>query len=489
VPRCRRPLPRSLWIGSGAALLGAALSLLLPYQPLYDPWGWLVWGRELTRFDLATAQGMSWKPLPVLVDAPLSLLGQAAPKGWLFVARSGWLLAPLLAGWLALRLSGEETGRWRFAAAALAAGSVVLTADSFTPAARQFSGGLSEPLLVALVLGAVVAALERRPLAALWLGFAASLLRPECWPLLAAWALWQGRREPRLRPHALAVALLVPLAWFVPDLLGAGDPLAGSRTARGGPIEPLDAFSVLGRALAAPLAAAWLGVGLVLLTRPAEPRPDQPPSPELHRLLYPGGRQVDAVREGGRGWRLAGRSREDLALVALLAGALAWIVLVALMAVVGFAGLPRFLAPATAAVAVVGGVGVARAGARLAVDRSLLLAVAASLALVAGLIQLGARAAEAPGDLRDVERQATLVDGMFELAEWVPRERLLTCGGRVRLANLLTPPTALAWKLDLPLASVRTIAHPGYGVALSTRALPGRRIAQVGRWRATDLGC
>ncbi|HEX5763343.1 MAG TPA: hypothetical protein VFY04_09510 [Solirubrobacterales bacterium] len=446
-------MPRALWIAAIAALALAALSLLLPYQPVYDPWGWLVWGRELTRLDLVTAEGMSWKPLPVLIDAPLSLLGDAAPKGWLFVARSGWLLAPVLAGWLAARLAGEEAGRWRFAAAALAAGSVALTADAFTPAARQFSGGLSEPLLVSLVLGAVTAALARRSALALWLGFGAALLRPECWPFLAVGAVWQARREPRLRLHALAVALLVPLAWFVPDLLGAGDPLAGSRTARGGPIEPLDAFAVFGRALAAPLVAAWVGVGLFVVAR--------------------------------------GRRREpDGVLTVLLIGATAWTLLVAAMAVAGYAGLPRFLAPATAAVAVVGAVGIARAGAALAAGRTQLLAGAASLALAAGVVQLGARAAEVPADLRDADRQAILVDGMFELADEVGAERLTFCGGEVRLANLLTPPTALAWRMDRALSSVRAIPHPRYGTALSTRPLPGGKlIARLGRWRVTRLSC
>lgn len=452
-------MSRSLRLGAVAVLALAALSLFLPFQPVYDPWGWLVWGRELAGLDLATADGMSWKPLPVLIDAPLSLLGGAAPKGWLLAARSGWLAAPLLAGWLAARLAGEDAGRWRFAAAALAAGSVALTADAFTPPTRQFSGGLSEPLLVALVLGAVVAALEGRSRVTLWLGFAASLLRPECWPFLVAWAIWVWRREPASRPHVGAVAVLLPLAWFVPDLLGAGDPLAGSRTARGGPVEPLDAFPVLGRALAAPLVAAWIGVVLFLLGRRDRRRP------------------------------------EDRALAVLLLGAAAWIVLVAAMAVGGYAGLPRFLAPATAAIAVVGGVGIARAAAAgLGRARTMgarpVLAGAAVVALLVGLVGLGVRAAAVPGDLREVDRQSMLVDGMFELAGWVPAERLLICGDRVRLANLLTPPTALAWKLDRPLSSVRTIAHPKYGVALSTRELPGgRRIAQTGRWRATDLGC
>jgi hypothetical protein len=448
-------VPRPLRIGAVLAVALAALSLLLPYLPVYDPWGWLVWGRELARLDLATADGLSWKPLPVLIDAPLSLLGDdVAPKAWLLVARSGWLLAPLLAGWLAARLAGEETGRWRLVAAALAAGSVALTGDSFTPPARQFSGGLSEPLLVALVLGAIAAALARRPALALWLGVGASLLRPECWPFLALWTLLAVRAESRLRPQALVAAVLIPLAWFVPDLLGAGDPLAGSENARGGPVELGEAFEVLGRALAAPLAAAWLGVALFLAWRDRE-------------------------------------DERDRALTILLVSAAAWTLLVAAMAVVGYAGLPRFLAPATAVVAIVGAVGVARAGAQaFATDPARpLLAAATVAALLVATAGFGLRAAEVPDDLREVDRQAMLIDGLFYLTDQVGADRLLSCGGEVRLANLLTPPTALAWRIDRPLASVRVIAHPRYGVALSTRPLSGTLLMRVGRWRATHLPC
>src|SRR4051794_41944424 len=99
---------------------------------------------------LETVAGPSWKPLPVLIDAPLSLLGDAAPKAWLLVARTGWFCAPLLAGLLTARLAGEETGRWRWAGAALAAGSGALTPDAVTPPPRPITRGPSEPPLVGL---------------------------------------------------------------------------------------------------------------------------------------------------------------------------------------------------------------------------------------------------------------------------------------------------------------------------------------------------
>jgi hypothetical protein len=452
-----------------AALALAAASLALPFFPVYDPWAWLIWGRELADGGLETAAGPSWKPLPVLIDAPLSLLGEAAPKAWLLVARTGWICAPLLAGLLAARLSGEGTGRWRWVAAAVAAGSVALTGDSFTPPLRQFTGGLSEPLLVALVLGAIWAALDERPAVALGLGTAAALLRPECWPFLVLWAFYASRGRPRLRAAALVAAVLVPLAWLVPDLVGAGNPLEGGETARAGGIEPLDGLEVLGRALAAPLAAAWVGLALLL-------------------------------------WRERGQLDRPLAI--LLVGAVAWILLVALMAVAGWAGLPRFLAPATAVLAVLGAVGIARpASASLAPERRSAgpyaryaelksgglsfqalrgLVVAALVLAVAGF---GWRAGQLPGDLEVVERQRDSVDQLFEVVDQTGKAPLLACGGTVRITQVREQ-TALAWKLEEPIASVPVRRKPRYGVVLSTKPMPsGGAIAQAGRWRATVLPC
>lgn len=442
-------------IAAALAVALAALSLFLPYMPVYDPWGWLVWGRELAHLDLATGAGPSWKPLPVLIDAPLSLLGGAAPKAWLLVARTGWLAAPLLAGWLAARLAGPALGRWRWAAAVLAAASVALGGDAFTPPLRQFTGGLSEPMLVALVLGAVALALDGRSRGSLWLAAAASLLRPECWPFLAVWAWRQARREPALRLQALAAAVLIPLAWFVPDLLAAGDPLQGSEAARQGGIDLGELAQVAGRALAAPLGAIWLGVVLFL---------------------------VSGERREAAG--------ADRALVVLLAGAAAWVAVVAAMAVLGYAGLPRFLAPASAAFAIVGAVGIARAGARGLVAGAgrpglATLAIAALVLAVAGF---GLRAAQVPADIETIEAQTRSQSDLFELTDRVGPERLLACGGHVRVGNLLAQ-TALAWHLHEPIESIRVRRRPRYGVVLSTKPLPGVLLARVGAWRAIQMPC
>jgi len=437
-----------------AALVLAAASLLLPFWPVYDPWAWLIWGRELVHGGFETAAGPSWKPLPVLVDAPLSLLGDAAPQVWLLVARTGWFSAALLAGLLAARLSGEETGRWRWVAGVLAAASVALTADSFTPPLRQFTGGLSEPLLVALVLAAIWAALDERPGWVLGLGTAAALLRPECWPFLALWAYFASRERPRLRAAAIACALLIPLAWFVPDILGAGTPLEGGETARAGGIEPLDGLEVLGRAFVAPLLACWVGLGLLL-------------------------------------WR----ERDDLdaTLKVLLAGAGAWTLLVALMAIVGFAGLPRFLAPATAVIAILGAVGIARA----ASDRgraftshrwesSAAVALAALLLAVAGIAW---RATQIPDDIRVVERQTHSLDHLFDLIDETGPATLLACNNTTKITQV-RPQTAAAWKLEEPIDKVPVRRKPRYGIVLSTTPLPnGAPFATAGTWHATRLPC
>src|ERR1700751_1868176 len=78
---------------AGAAIAIAALSLLIPSTPSYDPWSWLVWGREIAPLDLVTTGGPPWKPLPVIFTTIFSLFGGASPDLWLVVARAGALMA------------------------------------------------------------------------------------------------------------------------------------------------------------------------------------------------------------------------------------------------------------------------------------------------------------------------------------------------------------------------------------------------------------
>src|SRR5215208_4128799 len=92
-----RLLSRPMAVPIAICLALGAVSLLLPSEPSYDPWAWMVWGRELTLLQLDTKGGPSFKPLPVLVTAvvsPLSKVDDGIPPAlWLMIARAGGLPA------------------------------------------------------------------------------------------------------------------------------------------------------------------------------------------------------------------------------------------------------------------------------------------------------------------------------------------------------------------------------------------------------------
>src|SRR5436190_6019237 len=85
----------------------SAVTLLYPSTPTYDPWAWILWGREILHVDLVTTGGPSWKPFPILFTTPFSIFGQGiAPYLWLWVARAGGLFGCAMAWRMANRLIG-----------------------------------------------------------------------------------------------------------------------------------------------------------------------------------------------------------------------------------------------------------------------------------------------------------------------------------------------------------------------------------------------
>jgi len=462
----------------GACLALAAASLALPADPVYDAWAWLVWGRELAGPGLDLSTGPSWKPLAVGITAVLSLAGDAAPPLWLALVRAAWLLALVLVARLAYVLTAGHERRERIAAAAFASLSLLLALDPVTAWLRQGAEGMSEPLLVALVLCAVHAGIDGRVRSALSLGALAALLRPEVWPLLAAYGVWCWRREPASRPLTVALALAIPALWFGPELLAAGDALGGAERAQRDDDGSLPAVAeVAQRALALPLLAAW---PLAVLAA--------------------------ASSAAARGARL------------LLVAALAWIAVVALMAAAGdFAGLPRFMAPAAAVVGVLGGVGVARLLA-LARARRLRPAVAttgrpavattgrpavATAALAALLAALALQVPPRAEQLREAARVTVRVGQSHErlraLVRAVGNAALLRCGDLATSDVLVR--TALSWELDAPLADVVSFGRMphrsgafviGPQAPWALRLSVARRailLARRGEWRAYSLDC
>ena len=180
------------WLGDGRLLLlclvVAAASTSVPAVLGFDPWVWLVWGRELLRGELATDGTVAWKPLPVLVNALLAPFGAAAPALWTVLARTGGLFGLVLVVRLAVRFAGP--GRQAGPVAGVVAGAAfLLTPDGRGPlGCGTCCRPTSNRSTVALCLWAVHRHLDGHRGQALLLGCAAGLTRPEVWPMFLLYA-------------------------------------------------------------------------------------------------------------------------------------------------------------------------------------------------------------------------------------------------------------------------------------------------------------
>jgi hypothetical protein len=217
-----------LWL-TLAALAIAGLSLLIPSTPSYDPWAWLVWGREIVHLNLQTTGGPSWKPLPMIFTTVFALFGGAAPDLWLVVARAGALAAVAMTFRIAWRLTRDLTsdrelpsGRLRqlapLLAGVIAAGTLVNAPGFITDNALGYSEGLA----TALALIAVDRYLDGAPRQAFVAGFFAALDRPELWVFWVPYGLFVMWRDPGARKLVLVLFALIPVLWFGPELWGSG---------------------------------------------------------------------------------------------------------------------------------------------------------------------------------------------------------------------------------------------------------------------------
>lgn len=405
-----------------ACLVLAALSLLAPATPTTDPWGWIVWGREVAHLDLSTDVGgsPSWKPLPVLLTTVLSLAGDLAPDLWLWLARAACLYALVVAFRLARRVAGRAAG-------VVAALALVLTAGF----ARAAAHGYSEGLVQTLLLLATERHLDGRRRATFCLLFLAGLARPEVWLFLGLYAVHLWRSDPDARRLVAGLLVAVPVLWIGVDWWGSGELFHASGTARA-----VDAnlvwYELLGELPRA------VGVPALVLAVVA-----------CVAAVREGGRSAGAI--GARRLLAAGSPQRPVALVA--ACVLAWIALLCLLVTLGWPGSPRFLVPAVALVCVLAGVGAVRA---VEVAR---IAPAARLA-VAALLLLGASpglAAQAEGgadDLRSAERRADLETELREALHAAGESRLRRCGAYALPAELTWVEGAVAWELDTRLGNV-----------------------------------
>ena len=447
----------------------SALTLLFPSTPTYDPWAWILWGREITELDLVTEGGPSWKPLPIFFTTFFALFGDdIAPYLWLWVARAGGLLGCVMAYRMASRLIG---GSVYGALAGLSAFAALLSSNKYV---RDAALGNSEPLLAAVVLWAFERHLDGRRDHALYLGVAAALLRPEAWPFLGLYGLWLWVYEPYLRRCLVAFAALVPAVWILPEWWGAGDPFrAGARANAPNPgsaafaeSPAFELFKRFAQSTVAPVEAGTLvAVGVAVVA-----------------------------------WL---RRRAQGVVIALAALGFSWFALVAVMTEAGFAGNQRYLMVTTAVVSILGGVGAVRVlqgvqwlatrmsgSARWGVH-------AAAAALVAGLAiaspTIIAKADNTGRVQGGIEHEAYLWHDLKALIDANGgKERLLRCGG------IFSGPfqtQMVAYELGVHGINVGWKVTPPPGVAFRTRTVPDgplvtkptddrfRLVDQQGKWR------
>ena len=419
-----------------------ALTFLMPSAPTYDPWAWIVWGREIAHLDLSTTAGPSWKPLPVLLTTPFSLFGPVAPDLWLFVARAATLVGVVLMFGVVRRLGGGLVG-----------GTVAATAYALAPwTVRNGLMGNSEGLLVALALAAVDRHLAGARRQAFAFGLGCALLRPEAWPLFAGYGLYLLWRDRRVAfGYVVAGGGLLPVLWLLPELWGSGDLLRAAHRAHN-PRADSAAFAdnpvveVLRDFVNMVTPVAWAGVAVLIVLALVAPRTSHP------------------------------RRREARAAAVLAALGVVWVAEVAYMTNDGFSGNARYLIMPAAIACLLGGLGLGWLVAALPRLRSATGPLALSLVAVAALAVGVPTAVDLPNAIRGVTYQSRLTDGVGPAIERAGGAAALRRCGDAYTGPFQVP--AVAWHLRVHTSRVTSL-RPAVVPAVVLRAAnsKGGRVA------------
>jgi hypothetical protein len=419
-----------IWIALAGTAAGAC-ALLVVARPQYDPYGWLLWGRELVHGSgFSTGNYPSWKPLAAVLAFPVALAGSAAPAVWLVVERALALVGVVFAYGLAARLGGRGAGALAAACTVLVTGWLGATLD-----------GHLEPVLSTLLLAACWCHAQGRRDAAFGLLALAALGRPDAWLALGLYAVLLLRDRPRAWVFVVPVLAAIPVAWFGGDVLGSGSAFRGGDLARAADnglataSQPLPGLYALKLGLEGALGVVALAAAVVFA-------------------------------RGVRG-------RERL-VITIGVCALSWICTEAISATAGYPADRRFAMPAAVLITVLGAAGLAR-GLRAAAARFGPRArVAAAVAVAAALAW---SAVPALATMRSDARAAVVYS--HNVASLARLTANLRAAGRLRCHP------AVGQRYQAPLAwyAGREIAQVGHpfpdGIALAERTGVWPRLARL----------
>ena len=417
-------------LASAAALLVGSLLILLwaRTRPGFDPYGWLVWGHQTVAGNLNTNAAPSWKPLPFLFVVPYGVFGHYQLWLWMVTSLAVSLSGSVFAGRIAYRLTGAGPDR-RYAGyvAAAFAGLGLLGLTDYW---HYMLSAQSDPMIVALCLGAIDCHLHGRYRWAFLLGALAGLGRPEVWLFLGLYAIWAWLKVPSMRWVVAAGIVAMVVLWF-------GIPALTSRTAF------VAASNALGSGRRLKSDQIFGTVGRFVGLNP--------------RVLEATALLAAAIA----------LIRRDRVTIGLAAGVCAWVVVEIAFSLHGWPGLARYMfAPAGVVVAIAGaGVGwVLLEGPRLA-RRAPGWAWAAVVAVIV-LALIPPALSRARSEHRDIHDQRVRTAEIGKLSSVVA-----SLGGPGRIKGCGEPltrleyQTILAWTLRV---NVATVGYK-YGPAVASR--------------------
>ncbi|MGI8903732.1 MAG: hypothetical protein ACR2IP_08785 [Solirubrobacteraceae bacterium] len=403
-------------IAVGLLVISTLIVIWARTRPGFDPYGWLVWGRQTLTGSLDTNAAPSWKPLSYLFTVPYALVGHYQMWLWMITSAAVSLSGVVFAGRIAYRLTGARPER-RYAAvlAAVFAGLALLGLRDYS---HYVLSAQSDPMIVALCLGAIDAHLSGHPRWAFALGAVAGLGRPEVWVFLGLYAIWAWRAIPSMRWMLAGGVALMLVLWFgIPALTSRSFFVAGTNALHSGRaphgnkvLITIDRFLDLHET--ALELAALVSVAIAI-------------------------------------WR------RDRAILMLAAGILVWIAIEIAFALRGYPSLGRYMWEPAAAMIVLAAVAVGRLLADPPHPSPAAGWIGIALVVVVVVSMLPAAASRARTERHDLSAQRARTAQLGRLAGIIARRggaaRLRTCGEPL---TRLEYQTVLAWQLGVNVSRV-----------------------------------